>query len=167
MCAGLELELPDPLRSGASTDRALVARHRNRTPWAHRAVRDRDRGEWPQPEHQMRWSADEIQAACDRLVIISPRSLVFEGPTQEHLDRLHTELVVVPEYCDHLDELAVLLDERGIGFTTSAGLRAPGCGRRLGSSQPACVRTLRHAARVGGGGRGRRCCPTSARLCHR
>ena len=69
----------------------------------------------------------EIQAACDRLVILNKGSLVFEGPTSELLDRSRNDLVIVPEYRDDLNKLAALLDEKGIGFTTNgAGLRAPG-----------------------------------------
>ncbi len=69
----------------------------------------------------------EIQAACDRLVIINHGSLVFEGPTHELLDQSHNELVIVPEYRDDISKLAALLDEKGIDFTTNGvGLRAPG-----------------------------------------
>ena len=69
----------------------------------------------------------EIQAACDRLVIIKRGSLVFAGPTHELLDQAHNELVVVPEYRDDMSKLAALLDEKGIGFTANGvGLRAPG-----------------------------------------
>ena len=69
----------------------------------------------------------EIQAACDRLVIIKRGSLVFEGPTHELLDQSRNELVIVPEYRDDKAKLAALLDEKGIRFATNgAGLRAPG-----------------------------------------
>jgi ABC-2 type transport system ATP-binding protein len=69
----------------------------------------------------------EIQAACDRLVIINRGSLVFEGPTHELLDRSRNELVIVPEHREDTAKVAALLDERGIGFTINgAGLRASG-----------------------------------------
>ena len=69
----------------------------------------------------------EIQAACDRLIIIKRGSLVFEGPTHELLDKARNELVVVPEDRSHLTRLAALLDEQGIEFATNGvGLRAPG-----------------------------------------
>jgi ABC-type multidrug transport system ATPase subunit len=68
----------------------------------------------------------EIQAACDRLVIIKRGSLVFVGRTHELLDKARNELVIVPEYREDLAKLAALLDEKGIRFTSSgAGLRAP------------------------------------------
>jgi ABC-2 type transport system ATP-binding protein len=69
----------------------------------------------------------EIQAACDRLVIINRGSLVFEGPTHELLDQSRNELVIVPEYRDDEAKLATLLDEKGISIATNGvGLRAPG-----------------------------------------
>ena len=69
----------------------------------------------------------EIQAACDRLIIIKRGSLVFEGPTHELLDKARNELVVVPEDRNHITRLAALLDENGISFETNGvGLRAPG-----------------------------------------
>jgi ABC-2 type transport system ATP-binding protein len=69
----------------------------------------------------------EIQAACDRLIIINRGSLVFEGPTHELLDQARNELVVVPEYRSDLSKLAALLDEKGINFAANGvGLRAPG-----------------------------------------
>ena len=69
----------------------------------------------------------EIQAACDRLVIINRGSLVFEGPTHELLDRSRNELVLVPESRNDMSKLAALLDEKGIRFTTNGvGLLAPG-----------------------------------------
>jgi len=69
----------------------------------------------------------EIQAACDRLVIINHGSLVFEGPTHELLDQARNELVIVPEYRSDMSKLAALLDEKGISFATNGvGLRAPG-----------------------------------------
>jgi ABC-2 type transport system ATP-binding protein len=69
----------------------------------------------------------EIQAACDRLIIIKRGSLVFEGPTHELLEKARNELIVVPEDRSHLTRLAALLDEHGIDFATNGvGLRAPG-----------------------------------------
>ena len=69
----------------------------------------------------------EIQAACDRLIIINRGSLVFEGPTHELLDQARNELVIVPEYRSDLSKLAALLDEKGINFAANGvGLRAPG-----------------------------------------
>ena len=68
----------------------------------------------------------EIQAACDRLIIIKRGSLVFEGATHELLDKARNELVVVPEDRSHITRLAALLDENGIEFATNGvGLRAP------------------------------------------
>jgi ABC-2 type transport system ATP-binding protein len=68
----------------------------------------------------------EIQAACDRLVIINRGSLIFAGPTHELLDQCRNELVVIPEYRDDMAKLAALLDDKGISFTTNGvGLRAP------------------------------------------
>ena len=69
----------------------------------------------------------EIQAACDRLIIINRGSLVFEGPTHELLDQARNELVIVPEYRSDLSKLAALLDEKDINFAANGvGLRAPG-----------------------------------------
>ncbi|MBT8192125.1 MAG: ABC transporter ATP-binding protein [Acidimicrobiia bacterium] len=73
----------------------------------------------------------EIQAACDRLIIIKRGSLVFEGATHELLDKARNELVVVPEDRSHITRLAALLDENGIEFATNGvGLRAPGATAR-------------------------------------
>ena len=73
----------------------------------------------------------EIQAACDRLIIIERGSLVFEGPTHELLDKARNELVVVPEDRSHITKLAALLDEHNIDFATNGvGLRAPGATAR-------------------------------------
>ena len=69
----------------------------------------------------------EIQAACDRLIIINRGSLVFEGPTHELLYQARNELVIVPEYRSDLSKLAALLDEKDINFAANGvGLRAPG-----------------------------------------
>ena len=68
----------------------------------------------------------EIQAACDRLVIIKQGSLVFAGPTHELLDQARNELVIVPEYREDMSKLAALLDEKGFDFSANGvGLRAP------------------------------------------
>ena len=73
----------------------------------------------------------EIQAACDRLIIIKRGSLVFEGPTHELLDKARNELVVIPEDRSHINRLAALLDENGIEFAANGvGLRAPGATAR-------------------------------------
>jgi ABC-2 type transport system ATP-binding protein len=73
----------------------------------------------------------EIQAACDRLIIIKRGSLVFEGATHELLAKAHNELVVVPEDRSHINRLAALLDENGIEFAANGvGLRAPGATAR-------------------------------------
>ena len=73
----------------------------------------------------------EIQAACDRLIIIERGSLVFEGPTHELLGKARNELVVVPEDRGHINRLAALLDENGIEFVANGvGLRAPGATAR-------------------------------------
>lgn len=92
----------------------------------------------------------EIQAACDRLVIINRGSLVFEGPTHELLNQSRNELVIVPEHRDDKAKLAALLDEKGISFATNGvGLRAPGATaesafvNRLAFEQGVTLRELR------------------------
>ncbi len=68
----------------------------------------------------------EIQAACDRLVVINHGSLVFEGTTRTLLEQSHDELVVVPDRVEDLSRLAAVLDEAGIEFIANGTrLRAP------------------------------------------
>ena len=55
----------------------------------------------------------EIQAACDRLVIIKRGALVFEGRTDELLTHTRDEVVAVPEHRDDLDKLAKVLATNG------------------------------------------------------
>ncbi|MCP4965495.1 MAG: ABC transporter ATP-binding protein [bacterium] len=80
----------------------------------------------------------EIQAACDRVVVINHGSLVFEGTTRALLEQSHDELVIVPERPDDLSRLAAVLDEAGIEFLANGILlRAPEA-----SSQAAFVNRL-------------------------
>ena len=80
----------------------------------------------------------EIQAACDRIVIINHGALVFEGTTRALLEQSHDELVVIPDRAEDLSRLAALLDDAGIGFDANGtGLRAPEA-----SSQAAFVNHL-------------------------
>ena len=80
----------------------------------------------------------EIQAACDRIVIINHGALVFEGTTRALLEHSHDELVVVPDRADDLSRLAALLDDAGIEFLANGtSLRAP-----KSSSQAAFINRL-------------------------
>lgn len=80
----------------------------------------------------------EIQAACDRIVIINHGALVFEGTTRALLEQSHDELVIVPDRADDLSRLAALLDDAGIEFLANGTrLRAP-----ESSSQAAFINRL-------------------------
>ena len=80
----------------------------------------------------------EIQAACDRIVIINHGALVFEGTTRALLEQSHDELVVIPDRVEDLPGLAAVLDDAGIEFEANGtGLRAP-----ESSSQAAIVNHL-------------------------
>ena len=61
----------------------------------------------------------EIQAACDRVVIIDHGTLVFEGTIRRLLEQSRDELVVVPDRADDLSRLAALLDDAEIEFVAN------------------------------------------------
>lgn len=69
----------------------------------------------------------EIQAACDRLIIIKRGALVFEGRTDELLTHSRDEVVAVPEHPDDLDRLAKVLATNGFDASLEDNVvRIPG-----------------------------------------
>ena len=55
----------------------------------------------------------EIQAACDRLIVIKRGNLVFEGATRDLLAQAKNEVVVVPEHADDTARLTKVLTAAG------------------------------------------------------
>lgn len=79
----------------------------------------------------------EIQAACDRLVIIQRGRLVFEGPIHELLAHSTDSVRIAPEHPAEQDHLAQIL--------TAAGVRAVTDGDELvvhGCQEPALLNRL-------------------------
>lgn len=73
----------------------------------------------------------EIQAACDRLVVIKRGALVFDGPMNQLLETSRDSLVVVPDQSADTARLAAILDDAGMHFTANgAGLHAAGASDR-------------------------------------
>lgn len=76
----------------------------------------------------------EIQAACNRLVVIKRGSLVFEGHIDLLLDQSRSELVVVPEHHEDLPKLAAVLNDADIHFATNdSGLKVEDATKRAGA----------------------------------
>lgn len=59
----------------------------------------------------------EIQAACDRLIIIKRGQLIFEGKTSDLLAHSNDEVVAVPEHADDSERLAKVLKSNGFDAT--------------------------------------------------
>ena len=73
----------------------------------------------------------EIEAACDRLVIIRFGALLYHGPTSGLLSRGSSHLDVRPERDQDAGELAAVLRRAGRDVhPTAAGLRVSGVGER-------------------------------------
>jgi ABC-2 type transport system ATP-binding protein len=85
----------------------------------------------------------EIQAACDRLVIIQRGRLVFEGPIQQLLTHSTDAVHLEPEHPGERDHLAHVL--------TAAGVRSVPDGQQLvvdGSHEPAALNRLAAGAGI-------------------
>ena len=63
----------------------------------------------------------EIQAACDRLVIIKQGALVFEGLTKDLLSHSETGVMATPEHPDDAEKLAKLLATNGFDASLEDG----------------------------------------------
>ncbi len=68
----------------------------------------------------------EIQAACDRLIIIKRGQLIFEGKTSDLLAHSKNEVVAVPEHPDDSERLAKVLKSNGFDATVDGhSVRVP------------------------------------------
>ena len=69
----------------------------------------------------------EIQAACERLIIIKRGALVFEGKTDDLLTHTNNEVVAVPEHPADAERLANVLKSSGFDASLDGGsVRIPG-----------------------------------------